>query len=345
MAKTLKMERKPRQSVQVDQPLVINSLLQEGNLLPLKITPASVEVELLKWAKNNREELNNLLLKHGGILFRGFKVEDTKDFHAFVREVAGELLEYKDHATPRSPVKNQIYTSTDFAADQWIELHNEMAYSHEWPMKIFFYCNIASSKGGETPIADSRKIYQRIDKEIKNNFIEKQVMYVRNLGLSLGMKWQDVFQTNDKEVVEKVCSQNEIKCIWKSEDHLRLEQIRPAIADHPVTGEPLWFNQVTAFNISTLNSEVREELLRQFTMQDVPKNSFYGDGTEIEPEVLDHIRQVYEEETRMFPWREGDILMLDNMLTAHGRSPYTGERRILVGMTESANWKTGGEYS
>lgn len=95
-------------------------------------------VNICEWAKGNREELNALLSKHGGILFRGFKVEDTKDFHLFIRQVSGELLEYKDHATPRSAVQNQIYTSTDFAADQWIELHNEMAYGQEWPMKIFF---------------------------------------------------------------------------------------------------------------------------------------------------------------------------------------------------------------
>ena len=32
--------------------------------------------------------------------------------------------------------------------------------------------------------------------------------------------------------------------------------------------------------------------------------------------------------------QEGDILMLDNMLSAHGRNPYTGPRKILVTMGE-----------
>ncbi|MCS0670056.1 TauD/TfdA family dioxygenase [Cytobacillus firmus] len=338
MTKTLKVERRTRQTVQMNKPLVTKNLLKEEKLLPIVITPNSEEVDLFKWARKSREELNALLLKHGGILFRGFKVEGTRDFHTFIREIAGDLLEYKDHATPRSAVKNQIYTSTDFDSDQWIELHNEMAYSNEWPMKIFFYCNIAAVSGGETPIANSREIYQKIDPEIRKKFEDKQVMYVRNLGLTLGMKWQDVFQTEVKEEVEEICRQNAMDCIWKTDDHLRIEQIRPAITDHPVTGEPLWFNQITAFNLTTLNKEIREEILRQYEVQDVPKNSFYGDGTEIEPEVLEHIRKVYEEETVMFSWQEGDILMLDNMLTAHGRSPYTGNRRTLVGMTETCSW-------
>jgi alpha-ketoglutarate-dependent taurine dioxygenase len=338
MTKTMKMDRKSRQTVQVNQQLTKESLLSEGAPLPLVITPSSAEVNLIDWAGSNREELNRLLLKHGGILFRGFKVEDTTKFHDFIRAVSEELLEYKDFATPRSAVKNQIYTSTDFAADQWIEQHNEMAYSHEWPMKIFFYCDTASTAGGETPITDSRNVYKKMNQEIRHKFEEKKVMYVRNLGLSLGMTWQDVFQTEDKEKVEQICRNNTINCIWKSEEHLRLEQIRPAVTEHPVTGEILWFNQITAFNITTLNEEIREEILRQVDVQDVPKNTFYGDGTEIEPEVLTHIRNIYEEETVMFPWQEGDILMLDNMLTSHGRSPYTGERKILVGMTESKSW-------
>lgn len=327
-----------RQTIQMDQPLVKKSHLVEGITLPLVIQPGSAEVNLTEWVTNNREEINDLLAKHGGILFRNFNVDTTKDFHSFIRQVSGELLDYTDNATPRSAVQNQIYTSTDFAADQWIELHNEMAYSQGWPMKVFFYCDTPALTGGDTPIADSRRIFKKIDSEIVEKFREKQVKYVRNLGLPLGMKWQEVFETNDKKKVEENCKENGMKCIWKSEEHLRIEQIRPAISAHPITGESVWFNQITAFNITTLEKEIRDEILKQYDEQNVPKNSFYGDGTSIEPEVLDHIRKVYQEETIMFPWEKGDILMLDNMMIAHGRSPYEGNRKTLVGMTESNSW-------
>jgi alpha-ketoglutarate-dependent taurine dioxygenase len=32
-------------------------------------------------------------------------------------------------------------------------------------------------------------------------------------------------------------------------------------------------------------------------------------------------------------WEAGDLLMLDNLLAAHGRRPFSGERRIAVAMS------------
>ena len=44
-----------------------------------------------------------------------------------------------------------------------------------------------------------------------------------------------------------------------------------------------------------------------------------------------------------FQWREGDVLMVDNMLVAHARNPYQGARKIVVAMgemTELSNVET-----
>jgi alpha-ketoglutarate-dependent taurine dioxygenase len=43
---------------------------------------------------------------------------------------------------------------------------------------------------------------------------------------------------------------------------------------------------------------------------------------------------VYREAAVCFAWQKGDLLMVDNMLVAHGRAPFTGPRRILVAMAE-----------
>lgn len=79
---------------------------------------------------------------------------------------------------------------------------------------------------------------------------------------------------------------------------------------------------------------MRDVFLATIKEEDLPTNTYYGDGSPIEPETLDELRRIYEEETVAFPWQEGDILMLDNMRAAHGRAPYVGPRKILVGMTE-----------
>jgi hypothetical protein len=75
-------------------------------------------------------------------------------------------------------------------------------------------------------------------------------------------------------------------------------------------------------------------MVAEFSDGDLPANTYYGDGSPIEPEVLDHLRAAYHAETVSFPWQQGDLLMLDNMLVAHGRAPYAGARQILVGMSE-----------
>lgn len=72
----------------------------------------------------------------------------------------------------------------------------------------------------------------------------------------------------------------------------------------------------------------------QMKEEDFPNNTYYGTGEKIENEVLEEIRNAYAAETVTFKWKKGDVLLLDNMLTAHARSPFKGERRILVSMAE-----------
>ena len=88
------------------------------------------------------------------------------------------------------------------------------------------------------------------------------------------------------------------------------------------------------FHISNLSPQVQELLLAGFGEEGLPRNSYYGDGSPIEESFLQEIREIYDQEMVMFPWQSGDILMLDNMLASHGRTPFTGSRKVVVGMAE-----------
>jgi alpha-ketoglutarate-dependent taurine dioxygenase len=96
----------------------------------------------------------------------------------------------------------------------------------------------------------------------------------------------------------------------------------------------VWFNHATFFHISTLSQSVREALLAEFKEEDLPNNTYYGDGTGIEPAVMDELRDAYTQEMVVSPWQEGDIVMLDNMATSHGRMPFAGPRQVLFAMAE-----------
>ena len=155
--------------------------------LPVVMRPAVEGVNLVTWAADNHEMIEAHLLKHGGILFRGFDVSSPEVFGQFVTACSSELLQYRERSSPRTQLDNNIYTSTDYPADQSIFLHNENSYQHTWPLKIFFCCMTPPTKGRETPIPDCRKFFGRIDPMIRQRFIEKGWMLDRNFGDGLSL--------------------------------------------------------------------------------------------------------------------------------------------------------------
>ena len=144
----------------------------------------------------------------------------------------------------------------------------------------------------------------------------------------------------DRATVEQFCRKNEILFEWKPDGELRTRQIAQAVATHPRTQEQVWFNQAHLFHVSNLEPAVREALLCAVSEDDLPRHAYYGDGTSIETDVLDEIRDVYRCLAVQFSWQKGDVLMLDNMLAAHGRTPFKGRRQILVAMAEPSRAAT-----
>jgi alpha-ketoglutarate-dependent taurine dioxygenase len=205
---------------------------------------------------------------------------------------------------------------------------------HCWPLKVWFYCVKAAERGGETPIVDCRRVYQLMKPEVRERFARLGLMYVRNFTDGLDVGWPEFFRTTERAEVEDYCRRVGLEFEWTGAGGLRTRKLCPAVARHPGTSETVFFNQIQAHHISFLDDAVRASLLSLFKLEELPRNVYYGDGTPIEPAAIDEIRRVYAEAQVSFPWQEGDIMMLDNMLAAHGRNAYTGERKILVTMGE-----------
>jgi alpha-ketoglutarate-dependent taurine dioxygenase len=338
--KTLEPRVAGQRPVPTRKAIRTNELVNLRQLLPDRQIPQAIEpsvdgVDLVAWARQNRELVDQWLLEHRALLFRGFDITSPDRFSQFVAATStGAPLEYRDRSTPRTTAGDGVYTSTIHPSDQQINLHNEGTYWIRWALKLYFCAAKVAEKRGETPIADVRRVYERIDPDVRERFARKKMMFVRNYNDGFGLPWQDVFQTSDKAQVEAYCRENLIEWTWKDGERLRTRQIRPAVRHHPTTGEPVWFNHAAFFHYTTLEPSVQEGLLAAFGEESLPYNTYYGDGTPIEPEVVAHIRDAYEREKVIFPWRHGDVLLLDNMSIAHAREPYEGDRLILVAMTE-----------
>lgn len=307
---------------------------------PVVVRPAQDGLVLADWAGENRPWLESTLNRAGAILFRGFGMDDVDDFQRFMLSASGELLPYTYRSSPRTQVKGNVYTSTEYPADQRIPFHTEMSYTRTWPMKIGFLSLVVAETGGETPIADSRRVYERLPAEIRDRFERLGVMYVRNYTPMMDLPWQNVFQTDSREEVDEFCRSAGIRAEWMADDHLRTHHVCQGVATHPATGEKVWMNQAHLFHVSSLDEETVEFLMEDFGEENLPRNTFYGDGSPIERSALDAVRDAYDAEALIFPWEKGDVLLLDNMLMAHARSPFTGARKVVVGMATpfSSGW-------
>ena len=315
------------------------SFLKPDIQLPLVIEPeetlSSICLQdLLDWLIANKSFISEKLHQYGGILFRGFPISTAAEFNSVVQTIEPRTLSYVEGQSPRTKVHDQIYTSTEYPANQTITLHNELSYTHNPPRKIFFFCEIPPQIYGETPITDCRKIYEKMDPQIRDRFIAEKIRYVKNMhgGNQFGKSWQQTFETSDRNVVENYLKEKQIDFAWGKDGGLTTTQIHLAAIQHPDTEEMCWFNQASLWHYLNLGA-MGDQLLQILGEKNLPTNAYYGNGAAIESGDLDAIRQLLWNEATFFSWRKGDVLMLDNILVAHGRNHFQGDRRILVAMT------------
>jgi alpha-ketoglutarate-dependent taurine dioxygenase len=313
--------------------LTSSTLIEGGTPIPM-IRPNVADFDPFHWAEANSETLLQTLRTYGAVLFRGFRVDEIARLRQFAQIFCPQLIPYMERRSPRTELGDKIYTSTIHPADQHIHFHNTTSFSHQWPMKLFFACLMPAEWEGRTPIADIRQVLRSMDSTVRRRFEEQGVMYVANYYEGMGLSWQTTFQTEDRADVEDYCDRHKIQYSWIGGEQLRTKQVRHAVAVHPDTREHAWFNQAHHFHVTSLEPPVTKMLLETYAEEDLPRNSYYGDGSSIEPDVLEHIAECYKRAETTFLWEKGDVIMLDNMLVAHARTPYRGERLIALALGE-----------
>ncbi len=303
--------------------------LRAGSSFPLQVLLRDRELTPAIWAEANRDKVEGWLREHGGILFRGFDLPTPADFEGFCQALCPELYgQYGD--LPKKEGGKNIYKSTPYPKDRMILFHNESAHQHRWPRRQWFYCETPAARGGATPIVDSREVYRELPAWLQEKLRSKQLMYVRNFSASLDVSWQHFFQTEERAEVERICRESAIEFHWRGAGDLHTRQVCPAVILHPLTGDASFFNQVQLYHPAFLDADIREQFLKGGDA--LPRQVFYGDGSELEDSAIEAINAAYERCAVRFDWQQGDVVMLDNMLAAHARDPFEGERRIVVAM-------------
>jgi alpha-ketoglutarate-dependent taurine dioxygenase len=305
--------------------------------LPL-IKPAGGDPNLAGWMMENKDKFEKDLVLHGALLFRGFDIHTATDFNQFMLCFDTQPLPYMFRSSPRKELDSRmrnIYLSTSYPSNRSINMHCESSYSRVWGRKIIFCCLRRAAVGGETPIADCRKVLKSIKPELIQKFRDRGVKYRRNLLPDLGMHWQEVFQTKDLEVAKAICRRYNIEYKIGDDESFVIEWVKPAIYLHPDSGEETWFNHVLFFNRYSRYEELKLSPGDSVPNEYLTSETFFGDGTEISYEEYLDIKEAYQKNLIVFRYQNGDVLFLDNMLTAHGRNPYKGDRTVATAIIEA----------
>jgi len=300
--------------------------VSDKHSFPIMVQSNLSGLNLEQWIANNKSFCDDSMKKHGAILFRNFNINSVEDFSEFVNTLGLQAQKYTNRTSPRYSVAENVYTSTTQPKTEIIHFHSENSYSQTPPDKLIFCCIIPAQIGGETPLADNRLVLNNIPESIKSKFRKLGVLYKRRVSDELGLGWNEIFQVQTKEEVEEQCKKNNIQFHWIG-DILDLSWKGPAIVNHALTGEEIWFNHAFFFNKFSYSEDFLSILDSE---DDLPFSTFYGDGSSISREEYDLIKNAYDHSRVDFPWQKGDLLIVDNFLISHSRNSYDGDRQILV---------------
>ncbi|PYR36506.1 MAG: hypothetical protein DMF89_01340 [Acidobacteria bacterium] len=287
-----------------------------------------------RWAAAHRDAVRAVLVQHGSLLIRGLGLRDAAQTEAVFRAL-GSLMTEKEAFAARRRYSAGVYSSSKWPPNQPMCMHHELSYGLEFPSLVLFACLTAPAKGGATPVADSPTVLDALPTELIQRFERVGWLLIRNYNDEIGASIAEAFGTDDRRAVESYCRANAITFEWRFDGALRTWQRRSAVVHHPLTGQRCWFNQIAFLNEWTIDPEVREYLVDMHGEDGLPFTTRFGNGDTIGADVVQLINEAYEAHTAREPWQAGDLMLVDNLRTAHGRERFEGPREVLVAMADA----------
>lgn len=283
------------------------------------------------WTVEHRDQLRAAVAERGSLLVRGLGLHDAADVVAVFGQLAN-LTEEKEAFAAREVYGAGVFSSSKWPPNQQMCMHHELSYRLQFPGLMLFACLTAPTVGGATTVADSPTVLRALPADLVERFEREGWLLVRTYNEEIGASVAEAFGTDDRGAVESYCRANAIDFEWQPDGGLRTWQRRSAVVHHPVTGQRCWFNQIAFLNERTIEPEIREFLVEMYGEEGLPFTTRFGNGDPIGADVVELLNEVYEANTAREPWHGGDLLLVDNVRTAHSREPFEGPREILVGL-------------
>lgn len=300
---------------------------------PLGSPPGAEPLAFLGQLRGEAAEVRAALRQAGALLWPATALRTPEALEAALRALGVEPAPYTEGQSPRTRLHGHIYTSTEYPPAEPVPLHHELSYRAAPPALLAFLCAAPPTTGGETPLLDGQAFLAAAPAALLRPFIGQDLLYIKRMhgGFGLGRSWQAHFETEDRAAVAAFVAAEGAEAEWTAEGGLVLRQVRPAIRNHPYTGAPCWHNQATLWHPARLGAR-GDRLRRALGPEGLPTDVRWASGQPIEDTLMHAILEQEQRQATRRPWAAGDLLLLDNHRVAHGRAPFTGPRRLLVGM-------------
>jgi len=303
------------------------------------------------WFQEHKVVFDGALADVGALILRGFALSDARSFSRFIQHYPSMPYGTAGGAAKRSEVADRVYdTVQSRAPTSRIGMHQEMSYLPVFPKQIAFFCHVPATTHGETLIADIRRLERLVSPRLFDGIKEKGIRYVRSTrapGARVDapeehqdylrfyyQPWSEAYGTTDRDQVERKVQAAGQDFEWLPDGGLTTSYASPGFVTHPLTGRSEWFNSITINHGNYLSADLPPDVYARAFPTGAPKpfDVLFGDGTPLPEDDVLELCRILDSIAVAPRWRAGDLMLLDNILTAHGGNSWTGPRDILVSM-------------
>jgi hypothetical protein len=208
-----------------------------------------------------------------------------------------------------------------------------MAQTPVYPSRLFFFCEHPAAAGGATPVCRSDVLWEQLAEsrpDFARNCEGKGLKYTHTMPAEadsksgMGRSWQSTLRATTREEAEGRLRGLGYSWEWMPDGSLRVTTpVLPAVR-RLANGRKSFFNQLIAAAMGWKDSR-----------NDPGKAITFGDGTPLDGDAVLEATRLGEELSFDVPWQKGDVALVDNFVTMHGRRSFSGTRRVLASLVAS----------
>lgn len=283
-----------------------------------------------QWIRKNLGALEKELSNSGALLFRGFPIDSAESFDTFSNSFGYPSFTYQESLSNavRINYTERVFTANEAPKDVEIYLHHEMAQTPISPEKLFFFCKTAALQGGATPLCRSDQLYAALRKsepKLADKFNSLGLRYTTTMPAAddhesgQGRSWSSTLSADTVQQAEQKLRVLGYSWNWREDGSLQaITPVLPAVLTLN-NGVDVFYNQLIAAYLGW--NGVKEN----------PSSAIkFGDGSAIPATILETIVELSKEFTFDLNWQDGDVALIDNKMTMHGRRPFSGDRKRQV---------------